>query len=59
MQSAKVERRAFLSFMAGFDEVLDLKPYSPMRKVEQFKVPQWYENTIAKIKAKGFNITDF
>jgi len=39
--------------------VLDLKPYSPMRKVEQFKVPQWYENTIAKIKAKGFNITDF
>jgi tRNA-Thr(GGU) m(6)t(6)A37 methyltransferase TsaA len=39
--------------------VLDLKPYSPGRKVEEFKVPKWYENTIAKVKAKGYNIQDF
>jgi tRNA-Thr(GGU) m(6)t(6)A37 methyltransferase TsaA len=45
----------------AFDEtpVLDIKPYSPGRKVEQFKVPKWYENTIAKIKAKGYDIADF
>ena len=39
--------------------VLDVKPYSPRRKVEKFKVPKWYENTIEKIKAKGHNILDF
>jgi tRNA (Thr-GGU) A37 N-methylase len=36
--------------------VLDLKPYSFGRKVEKFKVPEWYENIIAKMKAKGHEI---
>lgn len=39
--------------------VIDLKPYSPIRKVEKLKLPKWYEDTITKIKAKGYNILDF
>jgi len=39
--------------------VLDLKPYSPGRKVEKFEVPKWYENLLAKLKAKADNILDF
>ncbi|MFX1476097.1 MAG: hypothetical protein ACFFCO_11560 [Promethearchaeota archaeon] len=39
--------------------VLDLKPYSPERKVEKFEVPKWYENILAKLKAKADNILDF
>jgi len=39
--------------------VLDLKPYSPGRKVEKFEVPKWYENILAKLKAKADNILDF
>ena len=39
--------------------VLDLKPYSPRRKVEKFKLPKWYESIIEKIRAQGQNILDF
>jgi tRNA-Thr(GGU) m(6)t(6)A37 methyltransferase TsaA len=39
--------------------ILDLKPYSPGRKVEKFRLPRWYENTIAKLRAKGYNMPDF
>jgi tRNA (Thr-GGU) A37 N-methylase len=39
--------------------VLDIKPYSPARKVEKFELPKWYKDIIAKARAKGNNITDF
>jgi len=39
--------------------VLDIKPYSPSRKIDNFKLPKWYNDTITKIKAKGTGITDF
>ncbi len=39
--------------------VLDIKPYSPARKIEKFDLPEWYKNIIAKARAKGHNITDF
>ena len=39
--------------------VLDIKPYSPARKIERFELPEWYKNIIAKARAKGHNITDF
>ena len=39
--------------------VLDIKPYSPARKIEKFELPEWYKNIIAQARAKGHNITDF
>jgi len=39
--------------------VLDIKPYSPARKIEKFELPQWYKNIIAKARANGYDITDF
>ena len=39
--------------------VLDIKPYSPARKIEEFELPQWYKNIIAKARANGHDITDF
>jgi tRNA-Thr(GGU) m(6)t(6)A37 methyltransferase TsaA len=39
--------------------VLDIKPYSPARKIEKFELPKWYRDIIAKARAKGHNITDF
>jgi tRNA (adenine37-N6)-methyltransferase len=39
--------------------VLDIKPYSPARKIEKSELPEWYKNIIAKARAKGHNITDF
>jgi tRNA-Thr(GGU) m(6)t(6)A37 methyltransferase TsaA len=39
--------------------VLDIKPYSPARRVEKFELPEWYQNIIAKARARGHNIKDF
>jgi tRNA-Thr(GGU) m(6)t(6)A37 methyltransferase TsaA len=39
--------------------VLDIKPYSPARKIEKFELPEWYKTIIAKARANGHNITDF
>ncbi len=39
--------------------VVDIKPYSPARKIKRFKLPKWYEEIIAKARAKGYKITDF
>ena len=40
--------------------VLDIKPYSPARKIEKFELPEWYKNIIiTKARAKGHDITDF
>lgn len=39
--------------------ILDLKPYSPQRKIKNFKLPEWYNRILSKIKAKGYKILDF
>jgi tRNA-Thr(GGU) m(6)t(6)A37 methyltransferase TsaA len=39
--------------------VLDIKPYSPARRIEKFDLPEWYKTIIAKARAKGHDITDF
>jgi tRNA-Thr(GGU) m(6)t(6)A37 methyltransferase TsaA len=39
--------------------VLDIKPYSPARRIEKFELPEWYKNIIAKARARGHDITDF
>ena len=39
--------------------VLDIKPYSPARRIEKFELPEWYKSIIAKARAKGHDITDF
>jgi tRNA-Thr(GGU) m(6)t(6)A37 methyltransferase TsaA len=39
--------------------VLDIKPYSPARRIGEFELPEWYKTIIAKSKAKGYDITDF
>jgi tRNA-Thr(GGU) m(6)t(6)A37 methyltransferase TsaA len=39
--------------------VLDIKPYSPVRRIEKFELPEWYKNIIAKARANGHDITDF
>jgi tRNA-Thr(GGU) m(6)t(6)A37 methyltransferase TsaA len=47
--------------MDALDEtpVLDIKPYSPARRIEKFELPAWYRDIISKARAKGYNITDF
>ena len=39
--------------------VLDLKPYSPARKIDKFELPEWYKDIISKVKDKGHDIIDF
>jgi tRNA-Thr(GGU) m(6)t(6)A37 methyltransferase TsaA len=39
--------------------VLDIKPYSPARRIEKFELPEWYESIIAKARARGYDINDF
>ena len=39
--------------------VLDIKPYSPARRIEKFELPEWYKSIIVKARAKGHNIVDF
>jgi tRNA (Thr-GGU) A37 N-methylase len=39
--------------------VLDLKLYSPARKIDKFELPEWYKNIISKVKSKGHDIIDF
>jgi tRNA-Thr(GGU) m(6)t(6)A37 methyltransferase TsaA len=39
--------------------VIDIKPYSPARRIERFELPEWYKSIIAKARARGHDITDF
>jgi tRNA-Thr(GGU) m(6)t(6)A37 methyltransferase TsaA len=39
--------------------VLDIKPYSPARRIEKFELPEWYKTIIAKARANGHDISDF
>ena len=57
-------RKGIVLHVKGIDAlnetpVLDIKPYSPARKVEKFELPEWYNTIIAKARAHGYNITDF
>lgn len=39
--------------------ILDLRPYSPRRRIESIQLPTWYKDVLAKIKAKNSEISDF
>jgi tRNA-Thr(GGU) m(6)t(6)A37 methyltransferase TsaA len=57
-------RKGRLLHVKGLDAldqtpVLDIKPYSPVRRIEKFELPEWYKNIIAKARAKGHDVTDF
>jgi len=39
--------------------VIDLKPYSPRRKVEKIELPEWYEDILTKLREKTGAIPDF
>jgi tRNA-Thr(GGU) m(6)t(6)A37 methyltransferase TsaA len=57
-------RKGRLLHVKGIDAlnetpVLDIKPYSPARRIEKFELPEWYKNIIAKARARGHDITDF
>jgi tRNA-Thr(GGU) m(6)t(6)A37 methyltransferase TsaA len=59
-----VWRKGKLLHVKGIDAlnetpVLDIKPYSPARRIEKFELPEWYKNIITKARAKGHDITDF
>jgi tRNA-Thr(GGU) m(6)t(6)A37 methyltransferase TsaA len=57
-------RKGRLLHVKGIDAlnetpVLDIKPYSPARRIEKFELPEWYKTIIAKARANGHDITDF
>jgi tRNA-Thr(GGU) m(6)t(6)A37 methyltransferase TsaA len=57
-------RRGNVLHVKGLDAldetpVLDIKPYSPARRIEKFELPEWYKNIIAKARARGHDIIDF
>ena len=39
--------------------VIDIKPYSPSRRVEKIGLPSWYEDLLAKLKERRVTISDF
>jgi len=38
--------------------VLDIKPYTPSRAIDDYKLPNWYVNLINKVREKGFIINE-
>ncbi|MEM0217631.1 MAG: tRNA (N6-threonylcarbamoyladenosine(37)-N6)-methyltransferase TrmO [Candidatus Nezhaarchaeales archaeon] len=39
--------------------ILDIKPYTPSRVVENIKLPDWYQKIMEKLREKGFDAKDF
>ncbi|MEM2704386.1 MAG: TrmO family methyltransferase, partial [Candidatus Bathyarchaeia archaeon] len=39
--------------------ILDIKPYTPSRKIEEINLPSWYQKILEEIKAKHPNLKDF
>jgi tRNA (Thr-GGU) A37 N-methylase len=39
--------------------VLDLKPYTPSRRIEGIKLPAWYQKALEKLKKRNPEIKDF
>ncbi|MEM0083348.1 MAG: tRNA (N6-threonylcarbamoyladenosine(37)-N6)-methyltransferase TrmO [Candidatus Nezhaarchaeales archaeon] len=39
--------------------ILDIKPYTPSRVVENIKLPDWYQKIMEKLRGEGFDVKDF
>ena len=39
--------------------VLDIKPYTPSRKIEEIKLPAWYQRVLEEIKVRSPRLKDF
>lgn len=39
--------------------ILDIKPYTPSRRVETFKLPEWYRKVLEKLRERDPNLKDF
>jgi tRNA (Thr-GGU) A37 N-methylase len=39
--------------------ILDLKPYTPSRRIEDIKLPAWYQKALEKLKKRNPEIKDF
>jgi len=39
--------------------IIDIKPYSPSRRVETIELPGWYEELLAKLKERMVTLPDF
>ncbi len=39
--------------------VLDIKPYTPSRRVDNIKLPEWYQEVLAKIRGRCPELKDF
>jgi len=39
--------------------ILDLKPYTPSRRVEGIRVPEWYQRALERLKEKDPKLKDF
>lgn len=39
--------------------ILDIKPYTPSRRIEEIKLPEWYQKVLEKLKERGFDAKDF
>lgn len=39
--------------------ILDIKPYTPSRRVEILKLPEWYQRILKKLREKNPDVKDF
>lgn len=39
--------------------VLDIKPYTPSRRVEEIRLPEWYHRILDEVRARYPNLRDF
>jgi tRNA-Thr(GGU) m(6)t(6)A37 methyltransferase TsaA len=39
--------------------ILDLKPYTPSRRIEDIRLPAWYQKALEKLKERSPEIKDF
>jgi len=39
--------------------ILDLKPYTPSRKVEELRLPAWYQRILERVREKSPELKDF
>lgn len=59
-----IERRGRLLRVRHLDlfdgtPVLDIKPYTPSRRIDEIRLPTWYQKAIEEVRAKYPDLRDF
>ncbi|MBS7605719.1 MAG: tRNA (N6-threonylcarbamoyladenosine(37)-N6)-methyltransferase TrmO [Candidatus Bathyarchaeia archaeon] len=59
-----IERRGRLLRVRHLDlfdgtPVLDIKPYTPSRRIDEIRLPTWYQKAIEEVRAKYPDLKDF